>query len=232
MDYQANARFFDRKFRKSNARMRAIGAASSGVGGVCVAISMFMRWGGYAFYVIGWPLLIFGVVVLLVAANKRVRESDVTSQADIIIDELKELCKEKLDYPEDFDSRALVFAGSVLNDENISAAKKLKSGNYLGSDLVITIFYEKKGSLFIMQRTISFVKEGHTDIEKNLSFNDFDSVGVETDTLKNGAKINSVRFYKDGTVFLEAPLVDNDYYKEEYFVTLMHDKERFSRTGR
>ena len=231
MDYQANARFFDRQFRKRNSTWRTIGAGASGVGGVFVALSMFMR-GGYFFYMFGWPILIFGVVVLLVAANKRVRESDVTSQADTVIDSLKELCKEKLDYPEDFDSRALIFAGCALNEDNISSAKKLKSGNYLGPELIISIFYEKKGSLFIMQRTFSLIKEGHTDVEKNLSFNDFDSVGVETDTLKNGARINFVRFYKDGALFFEAPLVDNDYYKEEYFVTLMHDKERFSRTGR
>lgn len=231
MDYQANARFFDRQFRKRNSTWRAIGAGASGVGGVCVALSMFMR-GGYFFYMFGWPILIFGVVVLLVAANKRVRESDVTSQADTVIDSLKELCKEKLDYPEDFDSRALIFAGCALNEDNISSAKKLKSGNYLGPELIISIFYENKGSLFIMQRTFSLIKEGHTDVEKNLSFNDFDSVGVETDTLKNGARINFVRFYKDGALFFETPLVDNDYYKEEYFVTLMHDKERFSRTGR
>ena len=139
-------------------------------------------------------------------------------------------CNERLDFPDDFEERSLIFVGCPINDGNIENARKLKSGNYLTPEFIISLFYEKKNELYIMQRTVSLIKEGYSDVEKKLSYSDFDKCLVEIDTLKNGAKINFVRFYKDGAVFFETPLVDNDYYKEEYFNTVMHDKERFERS--
>ena len=162
--------------------------------------------------------------------RKRVKESEVTGVGDELIREVKETCNERLDFPDDFEERSLIFVGCPINDGNIENARKLKSGNYLTPEFIISLFYEKKNELYIMQRTVSLIKEGYSDVEKKLSYSDFDKCLVEIDTLKNGAKINFVRFYKDGAVFFETPLVDNDYYKEEYFNTVMHDKERFERS--
>ena len=231
MDYNNNARFFDKEFNRKNGTAIAIGSAASGIGGVLVALSLFGRgFTNYIFHSLGWPFLIFGVVVLCIAFSKRVKESEVTGVGDELIREVKETCNERLDFPDDFEERSLIFVGCPINDGNIENARKLKSGNYLTPEFIISLFYEKKNELYIMQRTVSLIKEGYSDVEKKLSYSDFDKCLVEIDTLKNGAKINFVRFYKDGAVFFETPLVDNDYYKEEYFNTVMHDKERFERS--
>ncbi len=235
MDFESNAKFFDKVYRKKNKRQRAIGGVASGIGGACVVLSMIGGW-GYFFWIlrtIGWPILIFGVIVLLVAMNRHVKESDVTSQTDGIMKEFKDGVNEALDYPKDFDEKSISFFGCYINDENIGETRRLRSGNFITKEMTFSLFYETKAGVYIKQKKVSLVDpEGTTEEEKTLSFSDFDKAGVEIDTLKNGVKISYVRFYKDNSVCFEAPLTDNDYYKEEYFNTLMHDKERLEKSAK
>ncbi len=230
MDYKSNEHFFDVKYNKKTSMIFVPGAIAAGIGGFLIAGSYII--GGFFWMlsnILGWPLLIAGVVLLCVAFSRMVKESEVTGETDELIKALKDECIEKLEYPSDADSKAIVFAGCHITNDNIDTARKLKSGNYINENLILSFFYEKNGVVNITQRTVSLVKEGYTDVEKKLSFDDFDNVAVETDTLKNEVKINFVRFYKDGKVIFETPLVDNDYYKEEYFNSIMHDKERLSK---
>lgn len=230
MDYKNNQRYFDAEFNKKTSRILMIAVGAIGLFAVLVVLRMIFRgifWMLVSY--VGTPCLVAGVILLFWALSRVVKESEVTGDTDNLIKALKDECLEKLEYPSDADSKALTFVGCHITNDNIDKAKKLKSGNYINEDLIISFFYEKNGVVYITQRTVSLVHEGTKDVEKKLAFADFDEAKVETDTLKNEVKINFVRFYKDNKVIFETPLVDNDYYKEEYFKAIMHDKERLEK---
>ncbi len=227
MDYKNNQRYFDTKFNQTTSKIFIVSGAALGLAILLYILRAFV--GGIIFVILryaGTPLIVIGVILLFIALSRIVKESEVTGDTDSLIKALNDECLEKLEYPSDADEKSLVFAGCRITNDNIDRARKLKSGNYINEDLIISFFYEKNGVVSIKQRTISLVKEGTTDVEMKLSLDDFDSVRIETDTLKNDVKVNFVRFFKDNKIVFEAPLVDNDYYKEEYFKTIMHDKEK------
>ena len=232
MDYKNNQRFFDKEFNKKTSVIFTVGAIAAGIGGLIVVLGLLGIMRYYISYSIGWPILIFGVIVLLVAFSRMVKESEITGVGDGLIAELKEKVNESLEYPDDLELRSIVFVGCAVTDENLDKARKLKSGNYVSPELTISFFYEKKDGIYIAERIVSFLKEGHTDKETFFKYGDFDLVRVDNETLKNEAKVSFVRFYKDNKIIYEAPLMDNDYYKEEYFNTVMHNKEKFDKAAK
>ena len=228
MDYISNSHFFDKAFNEKTKKIFLPSAIACAVGGALVAVSFFgpyaLRWVGN---LVGWPILIAGVVFLLVALNRRVNENDVLSDVDNICAEVKALCNEKLDYPKDLDENGLLLTGCAITEENAGKAVKLKSGNYLDTDLLISFIYARKDALCTFCRKVSLVREeDNADIERVIPYTDFDTAKVETENVMGKIIVHYIRLYNGGEKVYEAPLQDNDYYKEEFCLKIAHFRER------
>ena len=154
-------------------------------------------------------------------------ENDVLSDVDNICAEVKALCNEKLDYPKDIDENGILLTGCVITEENAGKAVKLKSGNYIDTDLLISFIYVRKDALCCFCRTVSLVsEEGTSDSARTIPYTDFDTAKVETENVMGKIVVHYLRLYKDGQKVYEAPLQDNDYYKEEFCTKIAHVRER------
>lgn len=227
MDYQQNAHFFDKAYNDKTNKIFIPSAIVFGAGLVLAVLGMVTRgvmtWIGNS---IGWPLMIVGITFLLIALNRRVKESDVIGEVDELVKEVNAVCAEKLDYPNNLDEQGISLLGCTITDENADNAVKLKSGNYLDTDLLISYLYIKKNSVYCFRRTISLIEEGTKDDELDIPYESFDNVKVETETIKGKIIVHYIRFYNNNEKIFEAPLTDNDYYKEEYCEKIMHNRER------
>lgn len=227
MDYKQNAHFFDKEYNKKTNMLFVPSAIVFGAGLVFTLLGMFVRgpmmWIGNS---IGWPLMTVGVVFLLIAINRKVKESDVVGEVDELVKAVNDTCAEKLDFPNNLDENGISLIGCTITDENADKAVKLKSGNYLDTDLLISYLYIKKNSVFCFTRTISLVEEGTKDDELDIPFETFDDVKVETETVKGSITVNYIRFYNKKEKIFEAPLTDYDYYKDEFCEKILHARER------
>ena len=227
MDYKQNEHFFDRAYNDKTNKIFVPAAIVFGLGLVFVLLGMFvggmMRWIGNS---LGWPLMIVGVVFLLIAINRKVKESDVLGEVDELVKAVNDACAEKLDFPSNLDENGVSLLGCIITEENADKAVKLKSGNYLDSDLLISYLYIKKNSVYCFRRTVSLLKEGAKDEELDIPFEAFDNVKVEADTVKDHITIHYIRFYNKKEKIFEAPLTDYDYYKDEFCEKILHSRER------
>ena len=227
MDYKENAHFFDKAYNDKTNKIFVPAAIIFGLGLVMTLLGMFvrgpMRWIGNS---LGWPLMIVGVVFLLIAINRKVKESDVLGEVDELVKAVNDTCNEKLGFPSDLDENGISLLGCIITEENADKAVKLKSGNYLDTDLLVSYLYIKKDSVFCFRRTISLIEEGTRDDELDIPFEAFDNVKVETDTVKGHITVHYIRFYNKNEKIFEAPFTDYDYYKDEFCEKIIHSRER------
>lgn len=223
VDYDRNAKFFDKKYMKNNAVARGIGWGVAGVGALCVILNMFGL-GFWFMYVVGWPLLIIGVVILCVVLAKQVKESELTVVFESKTKQFSETCRDKLEYPDDFEDNSLVFNGCRTADG--SDLRKLKSGNWINPNPEITVLYlnGKNRTLFIGVCRFSLVKEEQSAEFQEIPFADFDRSQIVSETV-GGRPVS--RFVLSGgeKELFTAPIADIDYYKEEFISNLIHKKD-------
>ncbi|MGM9637412.1 MAG: hypothetical protein ACI3YK_05430 [Eubacteriales bacterium] len=227
MDYVRNAKFFDEKYMKKYGILRAIGWALSIVGAACVLISMFGgRRGMSFFHFIGWPLLIPGVVLLCIVLNKLIKESEITEVMDVKEKRFADLCNEKLGYPSDVTDESMIFTGCEITSENMGDLRKLKSGNYIGTNPQITHLYVDlmKKRLCIGSYTYSFVEDKEKTEFQEIPFSDFDRSEIVTEKVGN---VDSRRFVlsNGNKEIFSSPISADDYYKEEFIGGIVHKKE-------
>lgn len=227
MDYSRNAKFFDKKYMKKYGILRAIGWTLAVVGAACVLISMFGgRHGMYFFHLIGWPLLIPGVVLLCIVLSKLIKESEITEIMEVKEKRFADLCNEKLGYPSDVTEESLIFTGCEITSENAADFRKLRSGSYIGTRPQITHLYVDlmKKKLFIGSYTYSLIEESEATDFQEIPFSDFDRSEIVTEKV---GEIDSRRFVLslgDKEVF-SSPISAIDYYKEEFIGAIIHKKE-------
>ena len=228
MDYNANKHFFDKEYNKKTNMVFVPASIVFAIGLILVILSLI---GALRMYMVGhfvgWPLMIVSIVFIFISLSRRVTENDVLAETDALVNEVKSRCSETLDYPSDLDPSSLTILGCVITAENADKAVKLKSGNYLDTDLKISFLYVKKTSVYCFQRTVSLVQEGVLDVEREIPFSAFDRACVETETVNGKITVHYIRFYNGSDKIFEAPLSDNDYYKEEFCTNIMHKKDRF-----
>ncbi|MGM9680698.1 MAG: hypothetical protein ACI3XR_04245 [Eubacteriales bacterium] len=227
MDYSRNAKFFDEKYMKKYGILRAIGWTLSVIGAVCVLISMFGgRRGLYFFHLIGWPLLIPGVVLLCIVLSKLIKESEITEIMEVKEKRFADLCNEKLGFPSDVSEESMIFTGCDVTSENASDFRKLRSGNFISPRPQITHLYVDlmKKKLCIGSYTYSLIEETEATDFQEIPFSDFDRSEIVTEKVGD---IDSRRFVLslgDKEVF-SSPIAASDYYKEEFIGTIIHKKE-------
>ena|GEM_PF-1932521 len=225
MDYKANKRFFDKEYNKRTNIVYIPASIMFAIGLVITVLGMVgaLRWVGHA---IGWPVMIVSIIFVFISLSRKVKESDVLAEVDSMTEAVKARCLDALDYPEDAENNSITLVGCIITPENVDKAVKLKSGSYLDTDLMISFIYIKKNALYCFRRTVSLIEEGQKDQECELPFTAFDCAVVESEKIKDGLTVHYIRVKKDGAVVFEAPLTDNDYYKEEFCDSIMHVRER------
>lgn len=228
MDYKQNKHFFDKEYNKKTNIVFVPAAVVFAAGLILVILGMVTRFGvmGWIGNAVGWPLMIVSIVFIFISMSRRVKESDILEITDSYVKEVKDQCAEKLDYPSDLSKNSVILYGCVINDENADKAVKLKSGNYLDTDVTVTFIYVKKSSVYCFRSVRSLVEESVSDKEIELPFTAFDMVKVETEKVKNDITVHYIRFFNGGETVFEAPLTDNDYYKEEFCANILHIRER------
>lgn len=225
IDYERNKKFFDRKRRKKMSTFYAVSAACAGVGGLMVVLAMYFSI--FFFYIPGWSLLITGAVLVCVALAYIIKESDVTDIFEVKKGQFDDICGEKIDFPDDMQSMSMSFLGCNVTTENIDTMYKLKSGQYIDSEIVMTFVYvdQKKRRLVIGCETFSLV-ENKDDIRfAELSYDDFDKAEIVSDKIDDNLSLYRTVISKDGKTVFDFPFSDFDYSKEEFVGKLSHYKE-------
>lgn len=224
IDYARNKKFFDKKYMKNNSILRGIGWVLAGVGGVCAALAMIGVW---ALYMVGWPLLITGVVILCVALAKQVKDSEVIEVFEGKNKQFTEVCREKLDFPDDFTVMSMTFMGCRL-EKGTEDLRKLKNGNYINQNPEITFLYidSRKKVLFIGYCCYSLTEESEKVEYLEIPYADFDRAELVRESVDDG-KGKLCRFVLSGAgkEIFSSPLSDSDYYKEEFIGDIVHKKE-------
>jgi len=228
MEYKQNRHFFDKEYNKKTNMVFVPASIVFGIGLVLVILSMvggygMLRWIGH---IVGWPMMIVSIIFIFISLSRKVKESEMLEITDGLTREVKDLCAEKLDYPGDLSKNSVTLFGCVINDENADKAVKLKSGNYLDTDVTITFMYIKKNSVYTFQRVVSLVEDNTREKEVEIPFTAFDSAKVESEKVKENITVHYIRLYNGKEKVFEAPLTDNDYYKEEFCGNIMHIRER------
>ena len=228
MDYKQNKHFFDKEYNKKTNIVFVPASIVFGIGLVLVVLGMVAGYGMMSWigHIAGWPMMIVSIIFIFISLSRKVKESDMLAITDEFTKSTRDACLEKLDYPADFSKNSVTLFGCVINDENADSAVKLKSGNYLDTEVTATVIYVKKSSVYCFKKTMSLVedKTGGSDVE--IPFTAFDSAKVESEKLKGGVTVHYIRLYNGGEKVYEAPLTDNDYYKEEFCANVMHVRER------
>lgn len=227
VDFLRNAKFFDAKYMKKYGLLRAIGWTLAVVGAACVLISMFGgRRGMYFFHFIGWPLLIPGVILLCIVLGKLIKESEITEIMEVKEKHFSDLCNEKLGYPSDVTDESMTFTGCEITSENVGTLRKLKSGNYIGTNPQITHLYLDlmKKKICIGSYTYSLTEDKENTEFQEIPFSDFDRSEIVTEKVGD---VDSRRFVlsKESKEVFSSPISANDYYKEEFISGIVHKKE-------
>lgn len=225
IDYERNKKFFDKKYMKNNATLRGIGWGLAVVGAICVLLVMYARM--WVLSAVAWPLLIAGVVILCVVLAKQVKDSEVTEVFEGKNKQFTEVCREKLDFPDDFSVMAMTFMGCRL-ESGTEDLRKLKNGNYINQSPEITVLYidSKKKRLFIGCRCYSLTEASEKTEFLEIPYGDFDRAEIVRESADDGkGKLSRFVLSGEGKEIFSSPLSDSDYYKEEFIGDIVHKKE-------
>lgn len=225
VDYERNKKFFDRKKRTYGARFYAISATLAGLGGLMVILAMCFSF--YIFYLPGWLMLIAGAVMVCVSLAGIVKESDVTDIFDVKKKQFDDVCGDKIGYPDDMEDMSMSFLGCNITPENIDKMYKLKNGQYIDTDIVMTFVYvdNRRCRVFIAEENFSLIEPKDGSSFTELSFDDFDRAEILSDKITDKISISRAVISKEGKTVFEFPFSDNDFSKEEFIGKLAHYKE-------
>lgn len=227
MDYSRNAKFFDAKYMKKYKTLSTVGWVLAIIGAVCVLISMFGgRHGMYFFHLIGWPLLIPGVVLLCIVLGKVVKESEIAEIMEVKEKRFADQCNEKLGYPSDITEESMTFTGCEITSDNAGGLRKLRNGSYISTQPKITHLYIDlmKKKIRIGCYLYSLIEEKEEVVFQEIPFSDFDRSEIVTEKVGGVDSKRVVLSLGDQKVF-SSPILSSDYYKEEFIGTIIHKKE-------
>ena len=224
IDFKRNAAFFDKEKNKKLSTWLAIAWTVAIIGGI---LTLFVMLDGFRYrwlMVPAWLILGVGVLMLLTLLPKVVKESEITEVFKTKSRLFRDIIVDKLEYPSDMATMSMDFMGCVVTDENCKDLRKLKSGNYVDSEMKETFIYinNKKRLLYIAVEDYSLIEEKDSYFYTEIPFDHFDKAEIVSSELKNGVKISDFVISKDGEPIFKSPISNLDYYKEEFMNTIEH----------
>jgi len=229
MDYKRNADFFQNSVAKSAKIFKIVGIALCLVG-VIFMILVFTSRSLMKLQIVPLVLLVGGIVAFFWGDAKIVKEEELTDVLDIKQKQVEDIVYEIFNYPANFRKQTKSFVGCDYT-KNPGVVRQLNNKEYMSPDCVVTQIYfateGRKIGAFVYMREFSMLSEAQKDTQKLIKFEDFDDAGVGHIDLGEGKKATVVCFYKEGQKIYEFPVMNSDYYSEEFFADLLHARKRY-----
>ena len=229
MDYKRNSDFFQNSVDKSAKVLKIIGAILCIVG-VVFTILVFNTRGLMKFQIVPLILIVGGVVAFFWGQSMIVKEEELTDILAIKEKQVDDIVYEIFNYPANFRKQTKSFVGCVYT-KNPGMIRQLNNKEYMSPVCVVTQVYfateGKKIGAFVYMREFSMLSEAQTDTQKLIKFEDFDDAGVGHIDIGDGKRATVVCFYKEGEKVYEFPVMNSDYYSEEFFADLLHARKRY-----
>ena len=228
MDYKRNADFFQNSVAKSAKIFKIVGVALCLIG-VIFMILVFTSRSLMKMQIVPIVLLIGGIVAFFWGDAKIVKEEELTDVLEIKQKQVEDIVYEIFNYPANFRKQTKSFVGCDYT-KNPGVVRQLNNKEFMSPDCVVTQVYfateGKKIGAFVFKREFSMLSEAQTDTQKLIKFEDFDDAGVGHIDLGEGKRATVVCFYKEGEVVYQFPVMNSDYYSEEFFADLLHARKR------
>lgn len=229
MDYKRNSDFFQNSVAKSAKVLKIIGIVACLVGAIFMLL-VFSNRSLMKLQLVPIVLVIGGIVFYFWGQSKVVKEEELTDVLDIKLKQVEDVVYEIFNYPANYKKQTKGFVGCVYT-KTPGVVRQLMNKEYMSPDCVVTqVYYTTEGrkvGVFIYTREFSMLSEAQTDSQKLLKFEDFDDAGVGHIELEEGRRATTVCFYKEGEKIFEFPVMNSDYYSEEFFADLLHARKRF-----
>lgn len=228
MDYKRNADFFQNSVAKSAKVLKIVGLALCLVGAIFLVL-VFTNRSLMKLQIVPLALIIGGIVCFFWGDAKVVKEEELTDTLAIKQKQVEDIVYEIFNYPANFRKQTKNFVGCDYT-KTPGMIRQLNNKEFLSPDCVVTqIYFSTEGrriGAFVYTREFSMLSEAQTDTQKLIKFEDFDDAGVGHIELGDGKKATTVCFYKEGEKIYEFPVINSDYYSEEFFADLLHARKR------
>jgi hypothetical protein len=228
IEYPRIARFFDKKFVKRYTILFVIGGILAALGGAIIVVNLLGHYSLFMLQTPGWISLVIGAVILSIAFSRIVKESEIRDICEIKEKRFLESCWEKLDYPEDKGDMSILLHGYQLDDGKGQMIRRLKAGNYIGTEPTVTLLYihTKKKELAVFTSRFSLVENKEEKRFETFSFSDFEKAEIVPEKIND--QITSYRFLlKNGEKILSSsPMTHTDYYIDEFLQKIAHSREK------
>lgn len=227
MDFETNVKFFDLKHRKKVKTLKRIGLPIAFAGGLSAIIGSF---GMFPLMMAGMALLVVGAPIAAVASSWHVKETDILDIVELQKKEFKQDCEEKLDYPGDLASNAILLTGcdAACQKDNGLPAKKLKSGATLAPVVTFTYLYIKRDRVQVFTRHFAITEEYVEEKKQEILFSEFTKTAVVA--ADNGdCKGYSLCISNQNETVFAAPVLMEDYTIDAFAQNILHTKERVGR---
>ena len=213
MDYKRNSDFFQNSVAKSAKVLKIIGIVACLIGAIFMLL-VFTNRSLMKLQLVPIVLVIGGIVFYFWGQSKVVKEEELTDVLDIKLKQVEDVVYEIFNYPANYKKQTKGFVGCVYT-KTPGVVRPLMNKEYMSTECVVTT------------REFSMLSEAQTDSQKLLKFEDFDDAGVGHIELDEGRRATTVCFYKEGEKIFEFPVMNSDYYSEEFFADLLHARKRF-----
>ncbi len=228
MDYKRNAQFFDDSAAKKAKMLKLIGIGVILLGLIFTIVVFAARL--FKMQAVAIVLIIAGFVVFFWGSSLVVKEEELTDELERKEKQVRDVMYEKFNFPPNYDKRSKTFVGCDYT-KTPGVTKTLLNKQELSPDCVATEVYfateGRKIGVFILSRSFSMLSEVQEDTELRLHFEDFDDVGLGHVELEGGKRAAEVCFYKEEQKVLSFPVMNSDYYSEEFFADLLHARKRY-----